>query len=394
MTMKKIRILLTCTAMLFSVADVHSQVSLKSVANADAARQSEKLVRTVNDLKTGNWQSILSNFLQLAFKDIAGNNKSLSFKASLFAIKAKADSNLLLDRNYVRQKFARNFQFDFALKLDTGYRFKGMQAGFTWAIINKRDSSVVSFANTELDKYYSAAQESLAVAALKFRRSLIISGDTVPASKKKLYNEVMDKIRKVLDEKGFVAKSEYPAEFQAFLDDSFNTNLETADKLFAKEMAKLRTAPLLTLSVNSTFQNKDRAFSNGGAGLVYLQGIKTKRTKTEMDIRAAVDIRDTLVVTTQRRSRFNASAGINFALLENKDGQSLIEFKPHLEYNSILTKPIGTEKRNVFMANADLRIRVFQNFWLPLTIKYDVEKGRFFGFLDIEFNFNAFKSTK
>lgn len=371
-----------------------AQVSLKTVADASSSKQSEKLVRSVNDLKTGNWQSVLSGFLQLAFKDLTGDNKTLSFKTSLFALKAKADTNLLLDVNYVKQKFARNFQFDFALKLDTSYRFKGMQAGFTWAIINKRDSSVVSFVNTELDKYYSAAQESLGIAAVRFRRSLIVSGDTVPAAKKKLYNEVMSKISKVLDEKGFVAKSSYPAEFQAFLDDSFNTNLETADKLFAKEMAKLRTAPLLTLSVNSTFQNKERAFSNGEAGLVYLQGIQTKRTKTEMDIRSSLSIRDTMVVTAQRRSRFNATAGINFALLESKAGQSLIEFKPHLEYNSILSKLFGTEKRDVFMANADLRIRLFQNFWLPLTIKYDIDKGKFFGFLDIEFNFDAFKSSK
>ncbi|MCX6316025.1 MAG: hypothetical protein NTW29_01940 [Bacteroidetes bacterium] len=381
-------------AVLFFVTNGHAQVNLKTVADAKASKQSENLVRSVNDLKTGNWQTVLTSFAQLALKDLAGDNKTLSFKASLFALKAKADSNLLQDINYVKQKFARNFQFDFALKLDTSYRFKGLQAGFTWALVNKRDSSVVSFANTTLDTYYSAVQESLATAKVLFRNSLIGSNGNIPDDKRKMFNDVSDKIEKLLGEKGFVAKSEFPKEIQPFIDDSFNTNLEMADKEFAKRMAALRIKPLLTLTVNSTFENKERALSNGYAGMVYLQGIRTKRTKTEMDIRSSISVRDTLVVTTQRRTRFNASAGINFALLESNKDQTLIEFKPYLEYNSILTKPIGAEKKDQFTANADLRIRLFENFWLPFTIKYDVENGKFFGFLDIEFNFNAFKSKK
>ena len=51
-------------------------------------------------------------------------------------------------------------------------------------------------------------------------------------------------------------------------------------------------------------------------------------------------------------------------------------------------------KKDKFMANADLRLRIFENFWLPLTIKYDLDKGKFLGFLDIEFNFDAFKKQK
>lgn len=388
------RMIVAACLVILPAFTIEAQVSLKNIASADPKKQSENNVRTVNDLKTGNWQNVISSFLQLSFTDLAGDNKALNFKAGLFALKAKADSNLLLDHNYVRQKFSRNFQFDFSLKLDTGYRFKGLQAGFSWALINKRDSTVVSFANTALDNYYSAAQEALQIAAVRFRNSLLDASGTIPAGKQALYKEVTAKINKVLDEKGFVAKASYPAEFQVFLDDSFNTNLEKADILFAKELAKLRIAPLLTLSVNSTFQNKDRAFSNGAARLVYLQGIKTKRSKTELDIRSSITVKDTLVVTTQRRSNFNTSTGINFALLESGTGKSIVEFKPYFEYNSILTKLYSGEKKDVFMANADLRIRVFENFWLPFTLKYDLKKGRFFGFLDVEFNFGAFKKQK
>src|SRR5688572_12827000 len=122
-------------------------------------KESETLTRTVNDLKTGNWQDVLSSFFQLAISDLTGESKSLSFKARLYALKLKADSTLLIDTNLVKQKFARNFQFDFALKLDTQYHFKGFQAGFTWALINKRDSIAISFVNTALDRLHITTQE-------------------------------------------------------------------------------------------------------------------------------------------------------------------------------------------------------------------------------------------
>jgi len=153
----------------------------------------------------------------------------------------------------------------------------------------------------------------------------------------------------------------------------------------------MRRKPLLTLSVNTTFANAESAFSNGSAQLVYLQGINTRRTRTEFDIRTLFSVKDTFVVETDRRAWFNATAGINFSLVQTKTGKSVVEFKPYFEYNTIFTKLYGLEEKNLFLANADLRVRIFDKLWLPFTIKYDIDRGKFLGFLDIEFNFDAFK---
>ena len=371
-----------------------AQTTVKEIKDEDPKKQSEKVYRTINDLKTGNWQDVISSFLQLSVSDLTGENKSLNFKANLFALKAKADSNLLLDYNYVRQKFARNFQFDFSLNLDTQYHFKGFQTGFTWAIINKRDSTVASFVTHPLDAYYSRVQDGLQAAAISFRTSLLDQNGNLSKEKEADLKKVNEAINKLLAGEGFAPISSYPKEFQEYLAAEYDKNLVIADSLLNYELKKLRLKPLLTLSVNSTFKNEERAFKNGVAQLVYLQGVKTKNTKTEIDIRASLNIKDTLVITTDRRTAFNSSAGINFALVENSSGKSIIEFKPHLEYDCILTKPYPGEEKDRFLANADLRFRIFENLWLPLIIKYDLAKGKLLGFLDIEFNFGAFKKQK
>jgi hypothetical protein len=386
-----------------SAQSTSSGASLKNIGSTDSKKQSENSIKTVNDLKSGNWQDVVSSFFQLAFSDLAGDNKAISFRANLFALKAKADSNLLMSENYVQQKFSRNFQFDFALRVDTSYKFKGFQAGFTWAIVNKRDSSVISYANTQIDRYFINLQSELLKAFNKYRNSLVIkvkrpdgtSIDSLPDNQVAKVVDVRARIQKILDQNYFAPKEQYPEEIQKFLDDKYITNFEAADREFKAKLERLRLKPLLTFSVNSNFQNKDRAFTNGAAQLIYLQGFKTFRTKTEFDIRSSINIKDTAVATiTRKRTVLNSSLGINFALLENNKGKSIIEFKPYLEYNNILTTPYATEKRQLFMANADLRFRILENFWIPLTIKYDIENGKFLGFLDVEFNFNAFKKQK
>ena len=95
-----------------------------------------------------------------------------------------------------------------------------------------------------------------------------------------------------------------------------------------------------------------------------------------------------------RRSVFKASAGINFSLFQGNAHKSIIEFKPYLEYQSILSTTINNEKKDLFTANADLRIRITDNLWIPFTLKYDVKKGNFLGFLNVALNMNAFKMPK
>ena len=370
--------------------------SLKSIADtSNPGKQAQNIIRTANDLKSGNWQDVLSSFLQLSASDLTGASKALNFKSTLFALKAKADSSLLIDTNYVKQKFARNFQFDFSLHLDSTYKFTGFQGGFTWAIINKRDSSVVSFVHTLIDSLYLLSVTDLHFAFKAFQKSMEISPDTIDPKKLSLFKSITQKIEDAAVSGPFVLSSFFPVEFQPFLkpfvEKGFDERLGKADSLYKLKLEELRRKPLLTLSVNSTFKNQQQAFNNGDAQLIFLQGVDKKRSSTEIDLRAYANIRDTTVVAKERRADVKLSAGINFSLFQGKSHKSVFEFKPYLEFKNIITSPIGAEKKNVFTANADVRLRITDKLWLPVTIKYDFNKKNFLGFLNIAFNFNSFK---
>ena len=99
--MKRIVICLAWVCFLMSInSQTHAQKKVTAPNNGSFGntklKESETLTRGVNDLKTGNWQDVLTSFFQLAVADLTGDNKSLSFKARLYALKLKADSTLLL----------------------------------------------------------------------------------------------------------------------------------------------------------------------------------------------------------------------------------------------------------------------------------------------------------
>ena len=74
--------------------------------------------------------------------------------------------------------------------------------------------------------------------------------------------------------------------------------------------------------------------------------------------------------------------------------QSYFEVKVYGEYNAIFNNLIADEKKNNFLANSDIRIRLTDDLWIPITIKYDTDKSNFLGFLNVTYNFNPLSSKK
>jgi len=47
------------------------------------------------------------------------------------------------------------------------------------------------------------------------------------------------------------------------------------------------------------------------------------------------------------------------------------------------------EKRDRLILNGTLRLRIYNDIWVPLEIKYDPDAGNVFGFLNVRANFTA-----
>ena len=49
----------------------------------------------------------------------------------------------------------------------------------------------------------------------------------------------------------------------------------------------------------------------------------------------------------------------------------------------------ANERRDSLTINGTLRVRILEDIWIPLEIKYDPKSGNVFGFLNIKANFTG-----
>jgi hypothetical protein len=67
----------------------------------------------------------------------------------------------------------------------------------------------------------------------------------------------------------------------------------------------------------------------------------------------------------------------------------LFECKLSGRYSHTFTTLYNREKKDSVTVNAMLRIRIYNEIWVPLEIKYDPYSGNVFGFLNVRLNFTA-----
>lgn len=366
---------------------------VNSLQRASAQDTLADRIITANDLKSGNWQDVFSSFFQLAATDLTGQTKSLKFQSTLLAIRSKTNPTLLVDTNYIKEGFSRNFQFNFALGLDSNFNLKGFSGGFTWAAVNKRDSTLVSFVGTDVDLAFKKYTDDLIPKLNDFNKTIRDTNNVVKPEFKALADSISAALLQGKDYKTL------PVSFLQYLKDTHydSTAYSKVQKAYQHALADARLRPLLTLSLNSAFL-KNARFDSATFNAIYLQGITRSGKPLELDARAGITARDSTIGTDKYRVALTSSAGLDYALISsfNKDANSytpILEIKPYVEYDRIFTSTLTGEKKTSFYASLDLRLKVTNNLWLPFTLKYDFNSKSFLGFLNVSFNMDAFKSS-
>ncbi|MDR6464219.1 hypothetical protein [Chryseobacterium sediminis] len=364
-----------------------NMLPLNGQNNIDLKQKTNIARKTVNSSKTGNWNDVFTNFMQLAAKNLAGDNKSFEYKTTIFAIKSKADSTLLIDENYVKESFSRNFQINMGLNLDNDYKFKGFSYGFDWALINKRDLSVNTLVNGETAKLYEKYFDMLTKSREKYNEDLRKNKD--PDIKKKI-NQIQDAIGNNADEY-IIPIDLFPKDFIKYLPSDYQDTRKYFLEVYEQELDAIKRKPLLKIGFNSNFQKNTKFLDEFDANLVYLQGLKSKKgSKLEIDFRNQFKAKDSITTSVIKRKEFSSQLGLNISIWETNE-KSIVELKPNFEYKRIVSGIMEDEKNDQFLANADLRIRILKNLWVPLILKYDIKNNNLFGFLNVSFNFDAMK---
>ncbi|MDI1256414.1 MAG: hypothetical protein PSV16_09945 [Flavobacterium sp.] len=350
----------------------------------------ESLMTMDNNSKSGNFKDVLTNFYQLTTKDFAGDEKSIGLNTTLFALLSNAKPELLNDINYASATFSRNFQLNTKVDFDKTYSYTGFTAGISYSI-NNRDATLANFNNTELAIRHALFAGYIAAAAGPIGAA--IGGNAI--EQQKLDEAVED----LLDSK---TNSTNPYVRQLL--NAINP-LVNADNLLDKSGAIITTGDalvlnlydlkddyyntlaakgLLTFSADGT-SNTDGKFNKATFSIIYLKG--NSQGNNEIDLRTKLVYADTLTSVKIPRIGFNATAGINFKIAKGSDKKSFFEIKTAFEYNSVLRNAIPDEDKNKILANAEIRFRILNDIWIPLTIKYDLDNANFLGFLNVTYNF-------
>ena len=365
--MKKIILILCCTCSIIAIA------------------QDNYIATRSEEIKSGNHKDVLHNFYQFALKNFSTKENAIEFNSTLFAIKSSCDEELLLDTNFVRETFSRNFQINLKLDLDGNYDYRGFSGGVTYAVWNARDKQIVNLVNTQYgtlyDKYrtilttqvkpaiesefqdLSLGDKNVQTELLEAAMEAIANNITL--TNNIYYQKIIDEFKRIADLPNLISYSSYLQE------------------LYDLEIKEIEAQPLLTISSEGSL-SKEGKFDKASLGAVFLKGFGKNRW--EIDARTNINYADTITSENLARTAFNTKIGVNYKAYKTKE-KSFFEIKAYGEYNSILKNVLPDEKKDTFLANAEFRIRLNDDLWLPITVKYDIENSNVLGFLNITYNF-------
>lgn len=360
-------------------------------------------VLTADSLATGNFKDVLNSFFQLTFDKLTGKDKEVKFSLNPFAVMAKLDTTLLVDTIYRRYRTLRNLNFTVAAALDTNFKFNGFSSGVKFALINKRDETVSDvFVKTVLNN------DSV--------KQLFLLNN-VAAALVSLHPDDPDKGNKyALDWEKFtdgkISFNELDPEMRQFILNMVNNNPETkgiaklladdpnfnifkrANELYEEMKENFNKNLLWTIGLSDTTYKDEFMFSNlvfTSELLLGLNKFKERKNDLELNIRTDFQIVDDTLKADRdlKRMVFGFEPGINLVLKTKSTKKSFLEFKLSGSYYHTFSDLYPGEERNRLTLNSVLRIRILNDIWVPIEIKYDPENGNVFGFLNVRANFKA-----
>ncbi|RWY50087.1 hypothetical protein [Mucilaginibacter gilvus] len=99
---------------------------------------------------TGTLQDILTNYLQVAAKNITSTNTSLQLKLNWFALNSMDSADKYNNINFLRTGWQRNGEFTTSVGVDKNNNFNSWQGGFTYNFLNRRDTSMAFYTKAYL----------------------------------------------------------------------------------------------------------------------------------------------------------------------------------------------------------------------------------------------------
>jgi hypothetical protein len=359
-------------------------------------------ILSADSLATGNYKDVLNSFFQLAFDRLGSPDKEIKFTGTPFAVMAKLDTTLLVDKKYRQYSTLRNLNYVFGLRLDSAYKFNGFTSGIKYALWNKRDETVSdafvkTVENNEMAKLLYSLNDSISIQISKIdsqdqKRIAVIEFDQFTTGAKN-FNALSLPLQKAI--LVVLEKIDTTGKLVGLVKRNRNFNLaQTTDSLYNDMRANFHRNPLLTVGFTDTTYKDQFVFTNMVFYSEFLKGINNyNATKNDLELNILTKLQlvdDTLKAGRDlKRAMFSFEPGINVAFKTRQAKKSYLEIKFSGSYYHNFSTLYASEDRDRIMANATVRIRILNDIWVPFEIKYDPKNGNLLGFINVRANFKA-----
>jgi len=360
------------------------------------------IIFTADSIQSGNTKDILTNFFQLAFNNLSGPKKELNFSSNPFAIMLKRNPALSIDKSYSRYKPLRKLNFNLGIRLDSAFNFNGFSSGIKYSLIDETDATTSKFISLKLHNDPLGLERDILTDALNEYQA-----NHIPVQADKIIFLTM--VNKLLQEN--VAFNKFDTGFQHIVkeiikekklnkiidvfDHKPGQSFSVIDSLnFVALKNAIKKNLLWTIGISdSTYKDKFQ-LSNVAIVSELSKGIfdpEPGDNNLEINVKAAYNfLKDTMQQGRNlKREIFSIEPGINWVIREKTTDRPIFELKFSGSYYHNFASLYRKEKRDSLTINGTLRIRVVDDVWIPLEVKYDPKTGNVFGFLNIKANFTG-----
>lgn len=345
-------------------------------------------IRSAAHRASGNSKDVLASFFQLAFNDLT-TNREFNLNSNLFAIKLKTNPSLSIDTNFVRQTFARNSNIMISVKLDTNFNFTGAKAGYKYAIVNNRDYAVSKLYNArvlqEAGGHLKALRQINTEISARFPDSTAIP---LVLEINSFFNDTTVTFGTLSPTAQQLVKSYFLSDNMKF-DNSWNARRDLnqiVNRIMDEYHKKLLWTVAASFVTNSSARFTDVNMSTEAtAGMLEIN----PRNFIEFTIKADLTFSGDSLTGQQnlKRQVLTSQFGFNW-VNRGADKKPFMEFEAAGGFDYIPNVMYPGEQRTKLMFTGTFRIRISNQFWIPVDIKYDPGAGKVFGFLSVRSNFD------
>jgi len=362
---------------------------LLSIGNVLAQTKQFEKEKEVANKKTGDDKANFSSILNALGKFTSQDEATITFQPTLYGLGSMFNPKLKEQDNFINATFLRNFQLNLGItpSEESIFDIDDFQSGFSYAILNNKKLTRTDYTNLVASE--PTQQRRLFNAALG--RFIFDNRRTAAGAEARGYtNKALTDAEVANMDAGLKAflKNRLGVSTDADLV-TMSSGVNAAYKALTTELSK-RT--LLTFDFKSTYSFADNKWDELSFTPINLYCYFNKKKLSSPGLNATLNYiigTDTSTKEALKRRTLKTEVGMNFPIKVNPDTEkAAVEIKPGISYKYIAQRLYKDENRSKFDPTLTFRLRINDDFYLPLKLEYDTEKAELFGFLSIQFSLN------